>query len=145
MRFPCLLLCCLLLAACRDQVAKADLNGLNGYWEIKKVEAPGSEAREYGLNPAIDYIQVKHLAGYRKKLHPQADGSFLTSDDAVFFRITEQDGHFVLVSQGNGDQWAERLLYLEPNAFGLLSAGQVAYHYQRYQNPATGYEPKERK
>lgn len=142
MRLPCLFLCFLVLTACGNQVSKTDLAGLNGYWEIRKVEAPGHEPREFGPNPAIDYIQVKHLAGYRKKLHPQPDGTYLTSDDAVFFRIEEKEGQFVLVSEGNGAQWAEQLLYLEPNAFGLLSAGQVAYHYQRYQNPAIGYEPE---
>ena len=64
----------LMVIGCKkNTVAKADLHYLNGYWEIDEVVFPDGSIKEYGMNPSIDFIQLKENEGYRKKMQPKYD------------------------------------------------------------------------
>ena len=38
------------LVSCKQSIAEADLQNLNGYWEIEKVMLPDGEKKEYKIN-----------------------------------------------------------------------------------------------
>ena len=123
----------LLLAGCGEELRRQDLIRLNGYWEIEEVEGPDGNSKGYGLNTTIDYLKLDGDTGYRKKVQPQLDGSFVTSDDAALFRIREKDGAFFMVYLEGDAEWEERLLKLDPNAFSVVNEENYTYHYKRYQ------------
>ena len=60
------------LMACSNSDPKEQLNNLNGYWQIEKVEIERDSVIEYGLSPYIDYIEVKDSVGFRRKLKPSS-------------------------------------------------------------------------
>ena len=122
-----------LLISCNKGLSKADLHWLNGYWEIEEVEGPGGRSKTYGLNETIDYIALNGLDGYRKKVQPQADGTFLTSDDLLPFSIREIEGRFFFVYSKGDTAWEEQLIALDSADFEVVNRDHITYHYKRYQ------------
>ncbi len=130
----CLLLVLLPLTGCNKAISKSDLGLLEGYWEIEEVAGADGSSRKYGLNATIDYIHLDDgMLGYRKKVQPQLDGSFITSDDAAGFEIFEKDGAFIMVYKSAGQEWSEQLIKLDTLAFSVVSAENITYHYKRFQ------------
>ncbi|MBS4041946.1 MAG: hypothetical protein KGZ81_15270 [Flavobacteriales bacterium] len=87
MRFVLLFFSFILLIACDKADQIQNLEKLNGYWEIEKVEKDGDLIKSYTLNETIDYFNVKDSVGFRKKVKPQLDGTFLTNDVEQTFKI----------------------------------------------------------
>ena len=57
-----------ILISCTDKVTQQDLQQLNGYWDIDKVESVDKKITEYGANSTIDFYFVNEQnEGYRKK------------------------------------------------------------------------------
>ena len=53
-----------LLLSCKQTISKTDLNNLNGYWEIEKVELPDGDKKEYKVNETIDFFKIKDEKGF---------------------------------------------------------------------------------
>ena len=79
---------------CTQKVSKEDIKHLNGYWEIVQVTFPNGQTKDFAINPTVDYIELKGMKGFRKKVQPKFDGSYNTSNDAEVFTITEIDDTF---------------------------------------------------
>ena len=95
------------------------------------VLADGS-VKEYSLSPTVEYFKLKETKGYRKKLQPQLDGTYLTSDDAIGFRVRLfNDRHFLYYSIDE-DSWTEEIRLLNSEKLVLVSADEIAYHYVRF-------------
>ncbi|MEO0572993.1 MAG: hypothetical protein AAF039_14895 [Bacteroidota bacterium] len=123
----------LLLFGCRKDVEKKDLAKLNGYWEISEVQFPNGQVKSYTISTMVDFIAIEGMSGFRKKMKPQFNGSFITSDDAESFDIVEKNGIFYF-SYGRGMQQREEiLLELTQNTFAVKNTNDVAYHYKRYE------------
>lgn len=123
----------LLCWSCGSPVTTDDLELLNGYWEIEEVRTEAGETRSYPASTTIDYIEVRDMEGYRKKVQPNFDGSFSTSDDAVEFRIVRRgEALFLLYLSGN-EKWEEELTTLERERFSLKTQGGVTYQYKRFE------------
>ena len=43
-----------LFLSCKQSISESDLQNLNGYWEIEKVELPDGDKKEYKVNETID-------------------------------------------------------------------------------------------
>ena len=56
-----------LVVSCKQQSPEEQLKNLSGYWEIKSVEFPNGEEKNYSISTTIDYIQIEDTAGIRKK------------------------------------------------------------------------------
>jgi hypothetical protein len=123
----------LFLCSCGDSVKKEDLSLLNGYWEIKVVVFPSGDRKEYEMNATVDYIDLTGSEGYRKKVQPMSDGSFVTSDDAENFSVVEQNGAFIVVYKNAMSQWEEEIITLTPTELRLRNADQITYIYSRFQ------------
>jgi len=76
------LLFSLILLSCNKQDPKEQIQFIEGYWEIDKVEVSPDSTITYSINDNIDYFEVKGNSGQRTKLRPQLDGSFKTTNSA---------------------------------------------------------------
>ena len=118
---------------CSSALQKEDLKYLNGYWEIVEVEFANGQKKEYQISTLIDYIALDGLSGFRKKVQPQFNGTYKTSDDAEEFNIVEKD-HGLMISYGEGlEQWEEELISLRENEFSVRNQDGNIYRYQRYE------------
>jgi hypothetical protein len=133
MKSPVNLLCLLLVFSCGAPLKKADLQLLNGYWEIYEAEAADGSTREYGVNGSLDYIELKGMNGFRKKVQPKADGGYLASDDTTFFEIRENEGRLYMSYRTDYATWEEELLSLDKGGFSVVNADNITYHYKRFE------------
>ena len=122
----------LLLSSCNQQGKSADIAALNGYWEIDKVVFPGGSDKNYSVNQLVDYFEVKDTKGFRKKLQPKGDGSFLTSDDAQEFEILQDGGSYLIRYRNSMSNWEEEVVELSPEKLVLRSDAGTEYHYKRH-------------
>ncbi len=118
---------------CKNRVSEKNLHLINGYWEIKAVILASGKKIEYGANTMVDYWVVKDKKGFKKKVSPKLNGSYVTSDDAIPFRVTNTKEGFYLNFKNGDTAWREKLLALEPDTFTVEDAEKNMYLYQRYQ------------
>ncbi|MBT8179328.1 MAG: hypothetical protein HKP60_09445 [Eudoraea sp.] len=122
-----------LIAGCSPKVDVDKLPKLNGYWEIEKVVFPDGSTKTYEVNASVDFIQINGKEGFRKKMQPQFDGSFRTSDDAERFTVIDKSG-ILIMSYANAEQtWEETLVALLDDQFEVVNQAGISYHYKRYQ------------
>ena len=133
MRFLVILLSGIILSSCAESVDEKDLQLLEGYWEIEEVIFPDGNRKTYGLNTTIDYFKYENRKGYRKKVQPRLNGSYMTSDDAVSFSIVEKNGKFILVYENELSQWEELIRSLSNEKLILEGNEDVVYHYKRFE------------
>ena len=122
------------LVACAPKVDLEALPRLNGYWEIEKVVFPDGSSKSYEINASIDFIQIEGKEGYRKKLQPQFDGSYRTSDDAERFTVIEKSGVLIMSYTNAGQSWEETLVALLEDRFEVVNQTGITYHYKRYES-----------
>ena len=132
MRSLILLLCFTVLISC-NSVSNAKLTLLNGYWEIDRVEFPNGGEKQYKMSQNIDYIQLKNLKGFRKKVNPKFDGSYETSDDAELFEIQINDGLYTIMYKNDLSEWQETLTAISKDNFSAQNADGIQYHYKRFE------------
>ena len=121
-----------LLIGCKKTIKVQDLDQLNGYWEIEKVVFPDGQTKHYSINSTIDYIEYQDLKGFRKKVYPNLDGSFTTSDDAELFEISIEKSTFRIHYTNELSEWEERIILIDQNQMIMETATNVAYHYKRF-------------
>lgn len=121
------------LLGCKKSVKKEDLKWLNGYWEITEVAFPDGQKKSYSISTTIDYIELKGMTGFRKKVQPQLNGTYRTSDDAGQFSIFEKDGSFYFHYQNGVEQWEERLVALDQASLTTAIDNGNRYSYKRYE------------
>lgn len=123
----------LLLGISCSGVSEADLQHLEGYWEIREVVFPDGNNKEFPASPMVDYFSLDGRSGYRKKLQPRMDGTFETSDDALPLEILESDGVWLLRYTGEEGTWEETLVDLGPGNLSLRDPAGVTYRYEKYE------------
>ncbi|MBT8297496.1 MAG: hypothetical protein KJO52_04105 [Maribacter sp.] len=122
----------ILLLACQNKIAEQELALLNGYWEIEKVILANGQIKEYNVNTTVDYIELKDLSGFRKKVYPKFDGSFDTSNDAEYFTIINRKDHFEINYKNELSEWIEVLKTLDENSFSVTNTENITYKYKRF-------------
>ena len=118
---------------CANPPSIAELPKLNGYWEITKVTFADGQEKDYGLNTTIDYIEITHNKGFRKKMQPKLDGTYSTSNDAEFFTVSQREASLFLEYQNGLSQWEEQLLKISEDSYTVINEEQIRYTYRRYQ------------
>lgn len=120
--------------ACEDtSISEDDLHYLNGYWEISAVEFSDGTQKSYSLNPTIDFILLENGKGFRKKVHPQLDGSYNTSRDAEAFTMSHVGNVYTLHYKNNLSEWEETLIQLDSTSFSVKNEAGILYIYKRFQ------------
>lgn len=122
------------LWACADtSISEDDLHYLNGYWEISAVEFSDGTQKSYTVNPSIDFILWENGKGFRKKVHPQLDGTYNTSRDAEAFTMNHVDNVYTLHYKSNLSEWEETLIQLDSISFSVRNEAGIVYYYKRFQ------------
>jgi len=120
-----------LLLSCKQSISETDLNNLNGYWEIEKVELPDGDKKEYKVNETIDFFKIKDEKGFRKKVMPQLDGTYLTNDIQENIMITLQDGEAIVHYKTVYASWNEEIIELTKDKLVIKNQQDFEYHYKR--------------
>jgi len=128
-----------LFFGCSTKIDEQDIKQLNGYWEIEKVTFADGVTKEFNVNPAIDYIELKGLEGFRKKVYPKFDGTFETTDDAEYFIIAKVDDKIEIRYKPSITldtrmfSRAETLIQLSDSQFSVINSDTITYTYKRFQ------------
>jgi hypothetical protein len=117
--------------SCKQKITDTDLQHLNGYWEIEKVTLPDGDTKEYKVNETIDYFQIEQKKGFRSKVMPQVDGSYLTNDIKESVQVSLKDGSATLHYKTTYAKWNEEIITLSKDHFVVKNAQDLEYHYKR--------------
>ncbi|MBU2996505.1 hypothetical protein KO500_08665 [Cellulophaga baltica] len=128
------LICLVLFSySCTNNIDEKDLPLLNGYWEIQKVTFPNGQTKDYTVNESIDYIEIEQLKGFRKKVKPNFNGSYITNDDAEFFTVFKKENQIFLNYKNDLSDWTESLKTLTKDQFSVTNEDDITYLYKRYE------------
>lgn len=108
---------------------------LEGYWEIESVILSNGNQKDYTFSDTIDYIFVNSdsLYGFRKKLKPNFNGTYETSNHAENFVIKIKNDSLHMHYQTPFDQWKESVLQLNNNKLQIINQNKIIYNYKRFQ------------
>lgn len=118
------------------------IDNLNGYWEITKAELPEGITKEFKYSEIVDFIQVDSSSGLRKKVRPQIDGSFITSNDEEIFEVKLENDSINLYYSTPYANWKETVISSEENKLVVLNPDGIIYTYKRF-TPYSGNYGKE--
>ena len=117
--------------SCKQKITDADIPNLNGYWEIEKVELPDGDKKEYKVNETIDFFKIDGNKGFRKKVMPQLDGTYLTNDIQEDIVIAVKDGDATIQYKTTYASWKEEIIELTKDKLVVKNEQDLEYHYKR--------------
>jgi hypothetical protein len=120
-----------LFLSCKQSISDSDLQNLNGYWEIEKVELPDGDKKEYKVNETIDFFKITDKKGFRSKVMPQIDGTYLTNDLKEDVVVVLKDGDATIQYKTNYANWKEEIIELTKDKLVVKNQQDLEYHYKR--------------
>lgn len=117
--------------SCKQTIAETDLQHLNGYWEIEKVILPNGEKKEYKVNETIDFFKITKSYGFRTKVMPQIDGTYLTNNINESVSVVIKDGAATIYYKTTYASWHEDIITLTKDQFVVRNQQDLEYHYKR--------------
>jgi hypothetical protein len=131
MRFVIFFFSFIVFTACDKADNIQNLEKLNGYWEIEKVEKDGDLIKSYTLNETIDYFYVKDSVGFRKKVKPQLDGTFLTNEVEQTFKIYTKES---ITSIHYGTIWNRNneIIWQLQDSILILKDQKTKFYFKRH-------------
>lgn len=123
----------LFFISCSRKVDAADIDKMNGYWEIEKVVFSNGKVKEYKNNEMYDYFKIKNFLGFRKKVTPAIDGTFLVNLDAEKVSIKEGKDKYIIHYATFYSQWDEEIVSISADELVLKNENEIEYHYKRAQ------------
>jgi len=120
--------------ACSNNEPQEQLKNLSGYWQIEKVEIEKDSVIEYNLSQYIDYIEINDSIGFRKKLKPKIDGSFIkASNDSEKITAKIEENSLILYYFTPFDKWKEEVLEATEEELVILNRDDKKYYYKKYE------------
>ncbi|RAK24883.1 lipocalin-like protein [Flavobacterium aquaticum] len=126
-----LLIVLLSVLSCKQNISEADISNLNGYWEIEKVELPDGDKKEYKVNETIDFFKIEANKGFRKKVMPQLDGTYLTNDIQEDVVVVVKDGDASIQYKTTYASWNEEIIELTKDKLVVKNEQEIEYYYKR--------------
>lgn len=126
-----ILLIFILLVACKQQIKENDIVKINGYWEIEKVVLKDGDKKDYKVNETIDFFEVKDNKGFRQKVMPQLDGTYLTNNIKESISISNENGDYFINYATKYGKWKEEILEIKDSVLVLKNKENLEYHYKR--------------
>tara|TARA_R110002051_G_scaffold188164_1_gene257638 strand:+ start:884 stop:1303 length:420 start_codon:yes stop_codon:yes gene_type:complete len=123
-----------LFFACSQKVTQEKLVFLNGYWEIEKVTFADGQTKDYTVNESIDFIKMDSLKGFRKKVSPTFNGTYITNDAAEFFTIYQKENLFFIHYKTELSDWTEHIESISKNNFSVTNEDNRTFFYKRYES-----------
>lgn len=127
-----LLIFTLTAIACNRMSTEEKIANMEGYWEIKTVEPEEGNPTEYRFNEMVDYIKIEREAGYRKKVRPQLDGGYITSEGVEIFTVKVENDSINLYYETPYDSWKETLISSGSEEIKMMTADGTVYTYKRF-------------
>lgn len=122
----------LFFISCQQKIKPEDISKINGYWEIEKVVFDQGEDKEYAINESYDYFQIdKNNTGFRKKVMPQLDGTFLVNDSQESVKVRFEDDKVFIDYATSYAKWSEELISVSDKELVLKNAEKKEYHYKK--------------
>jgi hypothetical protein len=118
-------------AACHKKVTATDIPKMNGYWEIEKVVFPDGTEKEYPVNQIFDYFSIQNNTGFRKKVTPQLDGSFLVNDDVEKITIKQENEKYIINYVTFFSKWKEEIHAISDEKLVMINDSKNEYHYKK--------------
>jgi hypothetical protein len=120
-----------LFVGCKQEIKPLDIAKINGYWEIEKVVFDAGKDKDYGLNESYDYFQIIENKGFRKKVMPQLDGTFLVNNTSENVAVRFADDNVFLDYSTPFMKWSEELIMISDSLLVLKNSQKTAYHYKK--------------
>ena len=130
-KFGIFIFCALLAVGCRQKIVPADMSKINGYWEIERVDLPEADHKEYRINETFDYFEIKNNVGFRKKVMPQLNGTFLVNDAFETVKVLFKDDKVILEFKTRFSTMREELIELTAEKLVLKNKQNVEYQYKK--------------
>lgn len=131
MRRIVLVLCALSVFSCTEKVAIENVEMINGYWQIAKVETADGEEKDYPVNENYEYFDIKNKSGFHKKVRWQPMGTFLVDDLQEKMTASVKDGQVVLDFSSDFGKHAEKIIQLTDSLLVLESQEGADFHYKK--------------
>lgn len=119
------------VTACTTKIDSSDIAKINGYWEIEKVELPDGTHKDYAINETYDYFEIKNSAGFRKKVAPQFNGTYLVNDLSENVRVLVENKKVILEYTTPYAKWKEELIEITDSTMVVRNAQENEYHYKK--------------
>lgn len=126
-----LFLVALFFVSCKQHIDEKDLVKMNGYWEIEKAEMPDGSKKEYTVNTTIDFFEIKGKKGFRKKVMPQLDGTYLMNDLSENIEVVNKEGDLVLSYATPYAKWKEEIITLSDDKLVVKNDQDIKYYYKK--------------
>ncbi|MCI4443185.1 MAG: hypothetical protein JHC39_06715 [Lentimicrobium sp.] len=121
-----------LFISCQQKVKPEDISKINGYWEIEKVVFDEGKDKNYTINESYDYFQIgKNNIGFRKKVMPQLDGTFLVNDTQENVKVRFENDKAFLDYTTPYAKWSEELTEISNDKLVFKNAENKEYHYKK--------------
>ena len=107
---------------------------VEGYWEIEQVKKDGKIIKTFKVNTGIDYFKINtDRTGFRKKLKPNFQGTFETSEDVLNFKLKLKNNTLLLEYKDNDTTYSEEIVSASATALVLANTDGFEYHYKPYE------------
>ena len=121
-----------LFISCQQKIKPEDIAKINGYWEIEKVVFDQGKDKEYGINESYDYFEIdKTNKGFRKKVMPQLDGTFLVNDTQENVKVRFKEDKVFLDYTTPYAKWSEELIAISDKELVFRNTEKKEYHYKK--------------
>ena len=120
-----------LLVSCKQKIVPKDIANINGYWEIERVDLPDGDHKEYKMNEVYDFFDIKNNKGYRKKVMPQLDGTFLANDASENVEIVFLKDQVFLKFKTEYATWKEELKQISATEMVVENDKKIEYKYKK--------------
>ncbi|WP_271765876.1 lipocalin-like domain-containing protein [Aquimarina algiphila] len=122
-----------IFASCTTTNPKENIQHINGYWEIKKVQLKDGSEKEYNFNQSIDFFEVNDSVGIRKKVQPKLDGGFIITKDSETFSLAIKNDSLRIHYKTSLATWTETIISVKENQMVIQNETGNVYFYNRYQ------------
>lgn len=122
----------IVLLGCQKNSPEEQLQHLTGYWEIDRVEVSDDSIINYKVNATVDYMEFEGKEGFRKKVKPQFDGSFKTSESKEQISARIENDSLRLYYKTPFNQWKETVISAEGDKFSVLNQDGKIYYYTKF-------------
>lgn len=142
MRISILLILMISLNSCTNK-PEEQLEHINGYWGIEKVEFTKDSIRDFKINEIVDYIEIVDSVGFRIKVKPQFDGTYKPAGEPEKILVKIEDEKVVLHYSTSFNNWKEFIVASKKEELSLKNERGIIYHYKRYKPLKLDLDEKE--
>jgi len=142
MRLSIVLILMILFTSCNNK-PEEHLDHINGYWGIEKVEFTKDSIRDFKINEIVDYIEIIDSLGFRVKVKPQFDGTYIPAGEPEKIKVTIEENKVSLNYSTAFNNWKEVIVASKEDELSLKNERGIIYHYKRYKPLKLDLDEKE--